>query len=360
MTSAFERRVDPAVAAPPTPSVRSVVQALSGMVASLLVAALIVVPSPYSIEGAGPTFDVLADDSDGNPIISIDGATTYPSSGQLRMTTVAVSHASTTAFSFGAVVRAWLDPAISTYPDVAVPVGYEDEIQQEWISSQEMATVAAMGQLGIDVPATIRIADIREDSEALGKLQVDDVIESVDGRAIATLPELSGALGALTPGDPVTIGVRRGGVDVSETFDTIANSEGKAVMGVFVDPTFDMPVGVNVAIPDVGGPSAGMVFTLAIVDLLTPEDELNGAAVAGTGTISPEGDVGPIGGIDLKMIGARRAGADWFLAPSANCPSVVGHVPDGLRVVSVPDLASAYDAMVAIGNGTADDLPTCS
>ncbi len=91
-------------------------------------------------------------------------------------------------------------------------------------------------------------------------------------------------------------------------------------MGVFVDPTFDMPVGVNVAIPDVGGPSAGMIFTLAIVDLLTPEDESNGPNVAGTGTISPEGDVGPIGGIDLKMIGARRAGADWFLAPERELP----------------------------------------
>jgi len=360
MSIAPERPRGPVASVPAAPSARAVIQALSGMVASLLVAALIIVPSPYSIEGAGPTFDVLAADEDGNPIVSIGGATTYGASGQLRMTTVAVSHASSTPFSFGAVVRAWLDPAISTFPDVPVPDNYDSEIRREWITSQDTAVVAAMGQLGIDVPATIRIADIREDSGALDKLQVDDVIDAVNGSPIATLPELSAALRALTPGDPVTVTVTRAGAHVSETFDTIANSDGEAVMGVLVDPTFDMPVTVDVGIPDVGGPSAGMIFTLAIVDLLTPEDELHGASVAGTGTISPDGDVGPIGGIDLKMIGARRAGADWFLAPEANCPSVVGHVPSGLRVVSVSDLADAYSAMVAIGNGTADDLPTCS
>jgi PDZ domain-containing protein len=223
-----------------------------------------------------------------------------------------------------------------------------------------MATVAALGELGTAVPATIRIADFSPGSNAAGKLMVDDVIVSVEGKRILTLPDLSAAMGALTPGDPVTVVVSRAGKDVTATFATIAAQSGKTLMGVAIDPTFDMPYTVNVAIDHVGGPSAGLIFTLAIVDLLTPQDELHGAKVAGTGTIAPTGDVGPIGGIGLKMIGARRAGADWFLAPESNCSEVVGHVPAGLRVVSVANLSEAYDAIVAIGNHTADTLPTCS
>ncbi len=130
-------------------------------------------------------------------------------------------------------------------------------------------------------------------------------------------------------------------------------------MGILVDPDFETPIDVEVAIDTVGGPSAGLMFTLGIMDLLTEEDELDGAAVAGTGTISASGSVGAIGGIDLKMQGAVRDGADWFLAPVDNCDDVIGHVPEGLSVVAVEDIDDAYDAIVAIGAGETDDLPTC-
>ncbi len=345
---------------PRTPTIRSIVMALSGMVSALLIAVLVVLPAPFMIESAGPTFDVFDGKVAGTTLITVEGATTYPASGQLRLTTVAVSRTSGTLFSLGPVVRAWLDPASATYPDVPIPANDDAAVQQEWTSSQENATVAALGQLGTAVPAKIRVADFAPGSHAEGKLMVDDIIESVDGKQILTLPDLSAAIGAHSPGDPVTVVVSRAGKDVTATFATISGANGKTLMGVSIDPTFDMPYTVNVAIDHVGGPSAGLIFTLAIVDLLTPQDELQGAKVAGTGTISPSGDVGPIGGIGLKMIGARRAGADWFLAPESNCSEVVGHVPAGLRVVSVANLSEAYDAIVAIGNHTADNLPTCS
>ncbi|HEX7589545.1 MAG TPA: S16 family serine protease [Demequinaceae bacterium] len=345
---------------PRTPGIRSIVMALSGMVSALLIAVLVVLPAPFMIESAGPTFDVFDGKVEGTTLITIDGATTYPSSGQLRLTTVAVSRTSGTLFSLGPVVRAWLNPASATYPDVPIDPNYDAVVQQEWTSSQENATVAALGELGTAVPARIRIADFSPGSNAEGKLMVDDIIVSVDGKQILTLPDLSAAIGALAPGDPVTVVVSRAGKDVTATFATISGQNGKTLMGVAIDPTFDMPYTVNVAIDHVGGPSAGLIFTLAIVDLLTPQDELQGAKVAGTGTISPNGDVGPIGGIALKMIGARRAGVDWFLAPESNCSEVVGHVPAGLRVVSVANLSEAYDAIVAIGSHAADNLPTCS
>lgn len=355
-----EALAQPLVQRPDTPSIRSIAMALSGTVSALLVAVLVVLPAPFMIESAGPTFDVFDGKVAGTTLITVDGATTYASSGQLRLTTVAVSRTSGTLFSLGPVVRAWLDPASATYPDVPIEANYDAAVQQEWTSSQENATVAALGELGTAVPAKIRIADFAPGSDAEGKLMVDDVIVSVDGKQILTLPDVSTAIGALSPGDPVTVVVSRAGKDVTATFATISGQNGKTLMGVSIDPTFDMPYTVNVAIDHVGGPSAGLIFTLAIVDLLTPQDELQGAKVAGTGTISPTGDVGPIGGIPLKMIGARRAGAEWFLAPESNCSEVVGHVPAGLRVVSVVNLSDAYDAIVAIGSHTADNLPTCS
>ena len=356
----LEASAQPLAQRPHTPSIRSVVMALSGMASALLIALLVVLPAPFMIETAGPTFDVFDGEIEGTTLVTVDGATTYASSGELRLTTVAVSHTSDTPFSLGPVVRAWLDPASIVYPDIPVEGNREEAVQQEWISSQEMASVAALGELGTAVPAEIRVADFSPGSRAEGELMVDDIIVSVDGKEILTLPDLSDAIGAHAPGDQVTVVVARAGDDVTATFPTIQAQSGKTLMGVAIDPTFDMPYTVNVAIDHVGGPSAGLIFSLAIVDLLTPQDELQGAKVAGTGTISPGGDVGPIGGIPLKMIGARRAGAEWFLAPITNCSEVVGHVPAGLRVVSVATLSEAYDAIVAIGSKNADDLPTCS
>jgi len=129
---------------------------------------------------------------------------------------------------------------------------------------------------------------------------------------------------------------------------------------VLIDPTFDMPVDVTISIDDIGGPSAGTMFALGIIDKLTPEDEADGEVIAGTGTMDVTGAVGPIGGIRQKLAGAERDGADWFLAPAGNCDEVVGHVPDGLRVVRVATLHEARVAMEAIGAGEAGDLPTCA
>lgn len=119
-------------------------------------------------------------------------------------------------------------------------------------------------------------------------------------------------------------------------------------------------VKMTMHVEDIGGPSAGMMYTLGAIDKMTPEDETGGKTIAGTGTIDRKGAVGPIGGIRLKMLGARRDGATWFLAPEANCDQVVGHVPSGLRDVRVSTLDQAYEALVAIGQGRADKLPRCT
>ncbi len=117
---------------------------------------------------------------------------------------------------------------------------------------------------------------------------------------------------------------------------------------------------ISMHVDDIGGPSAGMMYALGVLDKLTARSETGGKTIAGTGTIDAQGRVGKIGGIRLKMLGARRDGATWFLAPQSNCSEVVGHVPQGLRDVRVTTLADAYSALLAIGQGKGSSLPHCT
>ncbi|WP_372445356.1 YlbL family protein [Bifidobacterium pluvialisilvae] len=119
-------------------------------------------------------------------------------------------------------------------------------------------------------------------------------------------------------------------------------------------------VTISMNVDEIGGPSAGMMYALGAIDKLTAQNETGGRTIAGTGTIDKDGKVGAIGGIRLKMLGAKRDGATWFLAPKDNCDEVVGHVPAGLRDVSVSNLSEAYKALVAIGQGKGGSLPHCA
>ena len=120
-------------------------------------------------------------------------------------------------------------------------------------------------------------------------------------------------------------------------------------------------VKVKMHIDDIGGPSAGMMYALGILNKLTGVDLAGGKTIAGTGTIDNNGKVGAIGGIRLKMISAKRDGARWFLAPNSNCDEVVGNIPQGLNVVSVKTLDDAYKALEKIKAGKSiKSFKTCN
>ncbi len=127
--------------------------------------------------------------------------------------------------------------------------------------------------------------------------------------------------------------------------------DGSVVLGVGVRMDYEFPIDVELQLDNVGGPSAGMMFALGIIDKLTPGAMTGGEIVAGTGTIDSAGEVGAIGGIRQKLWGAEDAGADWFLAPASNCDEVTGHVPDGLSVFAVSTLDEARTIVEAIGEG---------
>jgi len=349
--------------APPA-SRRALLGAVAGFVTVLGLAVLAVMPAPYTSSAPGPTFDTLGETADG-PLIEVTGAQTYASTGELRLTTVSFAGSRERQLDLVTVLRGWASPRITIDPVerfFPAPEGETDrqeQNRQEMTTSQENATVAALTELGIEVPATITVVEPIEGTGAVGVLLPEDQITAIDGSPVVTYRDMSDALLAAGAGSTVEVGVLRDGEQVTVDVVTGERPDGSALLGVWVDPDFDLPFDVTIRVEDVGGPSAGTMFALGLLDLLTPADEANGHVIAGTGTIDLDGNVGAISGIRQKMIGAVRDGATSFLAPTTNCEAVVGNVPTGLEVFAISTLTDARAAVEAIGAGQTAGLPTC-
>lgn len=352
---------------------RAVTLGVSFLATVLLLSGLAVVPSPYVVKSPGPTRDTLGSFED-QELISISDAETFESTGELRMVTVGVSGGPGYAVYAPQVVQGWFDGTRAVFPVEEV---FAPDLDQETVdaanaadmtASQQSSVYVALDALGYEIPVELVVGGTEEGTGADGVVQPEDVIVALDGTPITAFDQLVGALDSVDPGTTVTLGVLRDGAEVDVAFPTTAKDpdaagaqDGGSRLGVVIEQRIgELPVTVEFRTADIGGPSAGMMFALGILDKLTPEDEVNGEVVAGTGTIDTDGDVGPIGGIQQKLHGALRDGAGWFLAPVENCDEVYGHVPDGLRVVKVDTFGEARAAMVAIGAGEGDGLATCT
>jgi PDZ domain-containing protein len=352
--------------------------------AVLLLLGLLVVGSrlrvPYVVLVPGPVTDTLghvpADDTangkPGGAVIQISGVATQPSSGHLYLTTVGLIPGNCSSNpTFWQTVKAWFNSHESVEPKAAqCPPGQSsDQVRQEGVDqmsrSQSDAVYAALTELGYKSTGDkVKIDSVASGVPASDLLQSGDLIESVNSKPVTSPQQIINVVRAMTPGQPVTLGINRAGTARTLSVKTTRGPDGKPRIGISLGttPTFN---GISVSIgidPNViGGPSAGTALALGIIDKLTPGDLTGGQFVAGTGEISPDGTVGPIGGIAEKMVGAHDAGARWFLAPTDNCNEVVGHVPDGLRVVRISTLHDARLAVQAIGAGgdAASRLPTC-
>ena len=360
-----EQSVEPDIDLAPAPiTPRAITLAVCTVLLALVVAGCALIPVPYAVTSPGPTRDTLGLEN-GKLLIEVHGVPTYKSTGRLLLTTVSVAGGPGYPVGVGAAIEGWLDGSRAVVPveQMFAPTDSRSQVdkrnQAAMISSEQDATVSALEELGYTVPTVLTVSDTLEGSGARGALKAGDVLVALDGADMTSFSGLSAAMDKVKPGDVVTLTVERAGVrqDVSVT---TTGGQGRALLGVLIDPTFQLPVDVKVQIDDIGGPSAGTMFALGIIDTLTPQDEANGVTIAGTGTMDLTGRVGPIGGIRQKLVGAVRAGATWFLAPESNCDEVVGHIPDGLHVARVSTLAQARAALVAIGQGKGDTLPTCS
>ncbi|WP_374200303.1 PDZ domain-containing protein [Arthrobacter sp. M4] len=346
-------------------SSRGTVVLISGLLAAALGGAALALPVPYVVESPGPTFNTLGQDGS-NDVIRITGHETYRAKGNLDLTTVYVEGGPNSTVNLFGAFQAWLDGSKAVYPEELLypkgttPERSQQESAQAMATSQENATAAALQELKIPFGQKLQINSLADGSPAEGKLQAGDVFVSVNGKPVTALSIVQRELAA-GAGEPATVVVERAGSPVTVKVTPTKNQAGRYVLGVLLQYQFNFPFDVKISLEKVGGPSAGMMFALGIVDSLTPGDLTGGKHIAGTGTITPEGAVGSIGGVAQKMVGARRSGATMFLAPAANCDEVVGHVPDGLQVVKVETLADAKAAVEKISSGQdTSSLPTCT
>ena len=334
--------------------------AAAGVLAAAVAA--VVLPVPYVILSPGPTLNTLGRGPGGRPLIQITGHRTYPTVGHLNLVTVSFQGGPSDSLNVFTALRAWLTPHDAVVPQEELfgpgqsqqQVAREDT--QQMTSSQQAATAAALCVLGIKLTSVITV--VAKGYPAHGVLRRGDVITAVDGKPVTCRTDAATLIRARAPGAPVTLTVVRttGGHRVTRVFHLkTASLGGHAVVGVSQNYVF--PFNVSIRVGDIGGPSAGLMFALGIVDKLAPINLTDGKFIAGTGEISADGAVSPIGGIQQKMVGARQAGATVFLTPAANCADAVGAVPSGMRLIKVSTLGEAVTDLKALAAGRS--VPSC-
>jgi len=309
---------------------------------------LALLPTGYVIERPGQVFNVMGEVG-GEPVISASDTETYPSQSRFDVTTVSLLGNREATPSWFQVLWAWADPDQLVMPldEVFPPSRTTEEIRAEsslqMEVSQQDAIAASLMQLGYEVPRQMYVASVIEDAPSSGILVAGDFVKSAGGEPVDTFEELKASI-QLAGGGQIEIGVEREGQLVQFLIEP-DQRDGSWVIGAMIGYTYDFPVDIQLQLGEVGGPSGGLMFALGILDALEPGDLAGEHHVSGTGTISADGTVGPIGGIDLKMKAAAASGAELFLAPSGNCQEAIGQVPEGLAVTSVRDLSEAVAAV---------------
>jgi PDZ domain-containing protein len=343
-----------------------------GIVALVLVAGIVVglLPSPYVIEKPGPVYDTLGTtevDGEDVPLIEIPREETFPTDGSLDMLTVSVTgspeHPATWIETLTARFRPGyaVVPIESVYPKGVTVEQSNEQANVDMQNSQREAIAAALRELGYTFSSTLTVEEVIEGLPADGKLNAGDIITGINGRDFADVTALKAVIADNGADAAATVSVERDGkrLDVSVT-PVIEDGATAPVIGVVLSSDYDFPFDVSIQLENVGGPSAGQMFALGIIDKLTPGALTGGADIAGTGTITASGEIGPIGGIRQKMYGALDAGADFFLAPEGNCGEVTGNVPEGLTVFAVETLDDSLAALEAVAAGSdTSALPAC-
>lgn len=328
----------------------------------LLLIVTLAAPIPYVFFKPGIPNNVMGS------LIEINDAQTYDTNGKLYITSILVTNPDTPVLGAETLYNWVVGPHVVLpreiiYPPAVPGQRIERDSRSEMAGSKITATAAALQYLGYEIERVYFISQIRDYSKANGILRRGDRILSVDGAPIKNIEEIRAAYADRKIGEKIIIKVEREvdgeTVVVDGEIELVANQEvggeSRPAIGVLVGTSAKFPIDVDFNIRGVGGPSAGLVFAIGIVEKLSPEDLLRGRKIAGTGAISPDGVVEGIGGIEEKMIGASRRGATIFLAPRENCPDIK-HVPDGLKVIPVSTLSEAIAALRAPDNFR---FPTC-
>lgn len=342
----------------PTVSRRTWTLIVGMLLAGALVGLGAVGEVPYVALGPGPTYDTLGQ-LNGKTVVAIEGQTTYPTAGQLNMTTVSVTDDITLFDALGK----WVSGRYAIVPreEIFPPTKTEEQVEQEnakaFQDSETNAEAAALTFLRY--PTKVVVNTVVAQAPADGKLQPGDELVAINGVQIATADGVREALAATKPGQQVDVRYQRGATtgSVSLTLASHPDDAQRGFLGVGPANHPDVPFDITISLADVGGPSAGLMFALAIVDKLSPGELNSGKFVAGTGEIDSDGNVGAIGGIPFKMAAASEAGATVFLVPQGNCLEARQRTPEGLRLVKVATLADAVSSLESLHQGR--DVPSC-
>ena len=330
---------------------RGVTVILGALITALLAIGVMAAPLPYVVLKPGPTVNTLGSDN-GREVIQVTKADTSVSAGQLRLTTVGVQPDVELVWA----IRGWFSkdqavvPRELIYPPDQTEKQVEQQNQQEFTASQDSAVTVALRELGY--PVQTFVTAVTSGGPSAGKLQKDDIITSVDGTAVSSPDKLTGLIRAKPEGTVLTVGYTRAGVAGAARIATKADKSGDPPrIGVGIDKKQPHPFTVSIDLDKIGGPSAGLMFTLGIIDKLRPTDLTGGKIIAGTGTIDDEGDVGPIGGIPQKLVGAKEAGAQIFLVPKDNCAEALANAVPGLPMAEVATVGDALTALQTFTSG---------
>jgi len=333
--------------------------AAAGVLIALAVA--VIAPVPYVALTPGPTLNTLGTLS-GKPLIRVNGHRIYPTTGNLNMVTVSFFGGPGTNFNIFAALRSWLSPHDAVVPssEIFTPGDTSQQVAQqdieEMANSQQAATAAALCQLKIGFKTIDTVQSTIKGMPAAGVLRPGDVITAVDGTPVTCRADAGTLVKDHKPGATLQLTILRHGRTVPVRLTT-ADIRGEPELGVYLVESFKFPFTVSISVGNIGGPSAGLMFALGLIDKITPDNLTGGRFIAGTGEIEANGTVEPIGGIQQKMAGARAAGATIFLTPAANCPDTSGAVPAGMRLIKVSSLAGAITALDALKAGK--PVPSC-
>ena len=352
---------------------RRAVVAGSFILVVALIAAVFLVPVNAVIEAPGPTWNVLDNGSSSDQdVLKVSGTETYPTEGALRMTTVSVSGCPGYPVTTADLIAAWFsaDKRIVDRNEVCPQDQSAEQVEEtgkaQMTASQDSAVIAALVETGKAGAMHLTVTEVTEQQTST-EIQAGDVLETITPQGgqtttLASFSQLRELMTTIPEGTRVTLGVRRGDQKASAVLTTIAPQEGTtgSLLGLSLKISVDSPVEATFGLSDVGGPSAGMMFALGVVDEITPGSLTGGKDISGTGTIDMTGQVGPIGGIQQKMAGARESGSTFFLAPASNCNEVKGHEPKDMQVFAVNTLHEAVAATEAIASGNTSGLATCS
>lgn len=345
---------------------RLVTLLVSGVLVVLLAAAGWFMPVPYVREAPGPTYDTLGA-VEGKQVVSISGRKTYPVTGHLNMTTVSVIGGPDNQPSLGQVLTGWADPRVAVvpqelyYPEGTTRKEVEERSAEQFEDSESYGTVAALRHVGVPVTEHVVVSSVEKGRPAVGKLHAGDRIKAIDGTRTPDADAVQKQMSKHKVGDMVrfTVERKKKRVDVSVRTVKAPDDEKRPIVGIILGSDFTYSVKVTIRLQNVGGPSAGLMFSLAVVDRMTAGPLTGGRFVAGTGTMDPAGKVGAIGGITQKMIAAENEGATVFLTPADNCAEASKTRPDGLRLVKVETLDDAVSSLDALRTGRGK-VSTCA